>query len=191
MNTIIIFSLLFLLIGVLTFIGFYLIFSDANKENILTLESFEELKENNALLNQKLGSIETEKKDLSNSLLECYTTIQRLKKDLDDQEVKTKKIESAKKSGEVRLGLAAETLTPFLSQFPYKPADCQFLGAPVDFIVFNIDAGEIVVVEVKSGNARESKKQKTIKEIIKSGRVYYECIRINENGVKITREENV
>ena len=100
-----------------------------------------------------------------------------------------KKVLSQKKSSETRLGLVAEQIAPFLAGCPYDPKVMSFLGQPVDFLVFDYDSGEIVFLEVKSGNSKESSRQKLIKNIIKSGKVYYEKMRINEKGVKIIREK--
>ena len=101
-----------------------------------------------------------------------------------------KTILSQKKSSETRLGQISENLTPFLEAFPYNPKNAHFLGQPIDFIVFDYDQGKIVFVEVKTGNAKESARQKLIKNMIKEGHVYYERIRINEKGTKVTSEVN-
>ncbi len=60
-----------------------------------------------------------------------------------------------------------------------------FLGNPLDYLVFDLDQGKVIFLEVKSGNSRASKKQKIIKNIIEAGHVYYEELQINEKGVKI------
>jgi predicted Holliday junction resolvase-like endonuclease len=92
------------------------------------------------------------------------------------------KILSQKKSSEVRTGQIAENFAPLLAEFPYKPKDCHFLGMPTDFLVFDLDNDRIVFLEVKSGNARESKKQNKIRKIISEGNVFYERMQINEFG---------
>ena len=83
---------------------------------------------------------------------------------------------SHKKSSEVRLGQISEQLAPFLDLFPYDPKKVQFLGNPIDYIYFGED--EIVIIEVKSGNARLSKKQRAIKALILGGKVGWKEIRI-------------
>ena len=83
---------------------------------------------------------------------------------------------SQKKRSEVRLGQISEQLAPFLSLFPYDPKKVQFLGNPVDYIYFGED--EIVIIEVKSGNARLSKKQRNIKQLVLGGKVKWKEIRI-------------
>jgi len=89
---------------------------------------------------------------------------------------KYKKLYSQKKQSEVRLGQIAEQIAPFLDHFPYNPKVAQFLGNPIDYVVFEEE--EVVFVEVKSGNSRLTKKQRLIKENIENGRVKFKEIRI-------------
>lgn len=97
---------------------------------------------------------------------------------------------SQKKSSETRLGQITENLVPFLDNFRHDPKNCHFLGQPIDLIAFDYDQGEITFIEVKTGNAQESKRQKIIKNIIKSGKVYYETVRVNAKGVIVKKQEN-
>ena len=88
-----------------------------------------------------------------------------------------KKVLSQKKSGEVRLGHIAEKLAPFLEDFTYDPSNASFLGQPIDYVVFEDE--EIVFVEIKSGNAKLSPKQRHIKELIQNKCVSWKEIRID------------
>lgn len=90
--------------------------------------------------------------------------------------VENKKILSAKKSSEVRLGNIVERMVPFLDNFNYEPSNAQFLGQPIDYVVFEDE--EIVFIEVKSGNARLSSKQRRIKKLVENGKIRWEEIRI-------------
>lgn len=101
-----------------------------------------------------------------------------------------KTIISQKKSSETKLGQVAEHLIPFIDGFPYNPSDCKFLGMPIDYVVFDFDAGEITFLEIKTGKARESERQKKIKNMVKTGKVYYKCLRLNEKGLSIKETEN-
>lgn len=65
-----------------------------------------------------------------------------------------------------------------------------FLGNPIDYVVFDFDEGKITFLEVKSGNSKPNKRQKTVKNLIKTGRVYYEELRINEKGIKTKKAVN-
>lgn len=104
--------------------------------------------------------------------------------------LKNQEIVSQKKSSETRLGQITEHLVPFLENFRHDPKNCHFLGQPIDLIAFDFDQGEITFIEVKTGNAQESKRQKMIKNIIKAGKVYYESVRVNPKGVTIKKQEN-
>ena len=66
------------------------------------------------------------------------------------------------------LGNAAEQLAPFMPGMieRFAPADCRFIGSPVDFVVFDGlvsgDVSQVVLVEVKSGSRRLSPIQSNI-----------------------------
>ena len=87
-----------------------------------------------------------------------------------------KKLLSQKKKSEVVTGQIAEKLAPFTDHFPYNPQDAQFLGNPIDYVVFEKD--KISIVEIKSGRSRLTKKQKDIKALIEEGKVEFVEIRI-------------
>ena len=86
------------------------------------------------------------------------------------------KLLNQKKSSEVRLGQIAEQLAPFLDNFPYDPKKISFLGNPIDYVYFGED--KVTIIEIKSGNARLSKKQRSIKKLILEGKVEWDEIRI-------------
>ncbi len=79
-------------------------------------------------------------------------------------------------------GLASEQLAPYLPGFRWKPTEARFLGKPVDFIVFEgLDerrVDRVIFVEVKSGAARLSSVQRTLKDAIKDGRVSWDEYRV-------------
>ena len=54
----------------------------------------------------------------------------------------------------------------------------KFLGQPIDYIYFGED--KIVIMEVKSGNAKLTPKQVQIKNLIKEHKVFWEEFRIPE-----------
>ena len=86
------------------------------------------------------------------------------------------KLLSQKKSSEITTGQIAEKLVPFLDYFNYNPRDALFCGNPIDYIIFGED--KITFLEVKTGNARLTKKQKRIKSIVQNKNVSWEEIRI-------------
>lgn len=85
-------------------------------------------------------------------------------------------------------GKIAEQLAPVLPSFKYLPSDARFIGDPIDYIIFNgftdiKDNGgsesnlEVVILEVKTGQASLSQSQQAIARAIDAGRVRFEIIR--------------
>ena len=131
--------------------------------------------------NLKLAIDNSKKND---TLKELQSEVVNLQADLGDERELNRTLLSQKKSSETRLGQISEHLVPFLENCRHDPKNMHFLGNPIDYVVFDFDEGAITFLEVKSGNSKPSKRQKTIKNIIKTGRVFYEEIRINQKGVK-------
>ena len=86
------------------------------------------------------------------------------------------------RSQAVTVGKVVEQLIPYLPDFPFNPKDARFLGSPVDFVVFDgLDRGElrgIVFVEVKTGAATLSPRERQIKEILQARRVAWTELRV-------------
>ena len=92
-------------------------------------------------------------------------------------------------------GQIAEQMAPMLPGFAYHPADARFLGDPVDYVIFdgytsvkdsaaNPDSIEIVILDVKRGpGAKLSPSQRAIAQAIRCGRVRFEVLRIDDDGV--------
>ena len=81
-----------------------------------------------------------------------------------------------KKSSEVRTGLIAEQMAPFLESFPYDPKKAAFLGNPLDFVVF--DEEGIHFVEVKSCKSQLTTAQRKLRDKIEAGSVTFEVYRV-------------
>ncbi|MEB3767213.1 Holliday junction resolvase-like protein [Acinetobacter sp. MD2] len=97
---------------------------------------------------------------------------------------------SVNTSRAVLKGKMAEQFAPVLPGFNYLPSDAKFLGDPVDYVVFNgysefregnakAQDLELVLIDIKSGQARLSKGQQAIAQAIQQGRVRFETIRID------------
>jgi len=99
-----------------------------------------------------------------------------IKKQLDD----INKLISSKKQSEVRLGQVSEHFAPLLKDFPYDSKNVRFLGSPIDFVVFEFEQEKIVFIEFKTGNSKESSRQRTVRKIIESGNVEYKLMTVNE-----------
>ena len=102
----------------------------------------------------------------------------------DEDDVEAARADAARRSRGVRGGKAAEQLAPFAPGFAerFDPADARFLGAPVDFVVFDgLAAGElreVVLIEVKTGSGRLNANELAVREAISQGRVAYELLRL-------------
>tara|TARA_Y100001938_G_C7937308_1_gene352461 strand:+ start:148 stop:525 length:378 start_codon:yes stop_codon:yes gene_type:complete len=97
-------------------------------------------------------------------------------KERESAKLKYNKLLSQKKQSEVRLGQIAEHLVPLLDPFPYDPKKAQFLGSPIDFVVFEDNV--ISFVEVKTGRSQLTKKQRNIKRLVENKQVEWTTIRL-------------
>jgi len=72
-------------------------------------------------------------------------------------------------------GKVHEQVVPFLPGFNFNPQDARFLGSPVDFVVFDgLSAGavtRVVFVEVKTGAATLTERERRVREAVQNGRV--------------------
>jgi predicted Holliday junction resolvase-like endonuclease len=79
----------------------------------------------------------------------------------------------------VTVGKVYEQLVPYLPDFPFNPKDVRFLGSPVDFVVFDgLSDGHIariVFVEVKTGGAELSTRERRVRDAVQASRIeWYE-----------------
>lgn len=102
-------------------------------------------------------------------------------------ESRAKKELSDRKSSEIRLGKIGENMAPFFRDWPYDPNQFRFLGNPVDGIQFGND--EVVFVEIKTGKARLTASQKTVKQLVQEGKVKFATFRVGEDGCTLKVEE--
>lgn len=81
-------------------------------------------------------------------------------------------------------GQVVEQLVPLLPAFPFDAQDARFLGAPVDYIVFDGYSDgedvEVIFVEVKTGGARLSPGEKRIRDAVRQGRVRFQTLRVGD-----------
>ncbi len=86
------------------------------------------------------------------------------------------------KSRAVLKGRIGEQMAPLLAAFPFEPADARFIGSPIDYIVFdgyrNNNPTEIVLLDVKTGNAQLSSIERKIQRLVNAKRVRWMTIRI-------------
>jgi len=83
----------------------------------------------------------------------------------------------------VNLGMIVEKIVPLFPSFAYEAGDCRAMFEPIDYLVFSgltarnqVEA--LYFVEVKSGNARLTGSQQSIKKVVEDGSVQF---RLNPN----------
>jgi predicted Holliday junction resolvase-like endonuclease len=90
--------------------------------------------------------------------------------------------DAVNQSRAVTRGQIYEQLVPYLPDFPFNPKDAQFLGRPVDFVVFDgLDEGEVrrvVFVEVKTGASTLTTRERRVRDAIRAGRVEWKELRV-------------
>ena len=102
----------------------------------------------------------------------------------DDDDLEAARRDAARRSRGVRGGKAAEQIAPLLGEFAdrFDPADARFLGAPVDFVVFDGLADgalrEVVLVEIKTGGGRLNSNERQVRDAVERGAVGYTMIRL-------------
>ena len=98
--------------------------------------------------------------------------------------------DASRRSRYVLKGKIAEHMVPLLHDiFKYEPSDARFIGAPIDYLIFNgytkvkddnsDDPIEVILADIKTGNARLSRTERKIKEAVDAGRVRWETIRMD------------
>lgn len=90
--------------------------------------------------------------------------------------------DAVQRSLAVTAGKVHEQLTPYLPAFPYNPKDVRFLGSPVDLVVFDgLAEGQlqrIVFLEVKTGGASLTGRERQVRDAVEAGDVEWAEIRI-------------
>lgn len=108
-------------------------------------------------------------------------------------EIEKARHESVEVSRRTIKGQIAEQFAPFLQGFPYLPSDAHFIGAPIDYIVFNgytelkdnhssDENFEVVMIDIKYNTAQLTEGQKQIAKAIKAGKVRFETVRVFPDG---------
>lgn len=98
--------------------------------------------------------------------------------------------DATSRSRSVLKGKIAEHMVPLIPEvFHYEPADARFIGAPIDYLIFdgytrvkddNVDEPiTVVLADIKTGNAVLNRTERKIKEAVEAGRVKWETIQID------------
>ena len=85
----------------------------------------------------------------------------------------------------VTAGKVHEQLVPYLPEFGFNPKDARFLGSPVDLVVFDgLAAGDVkrvVFLEVKTGGAPLTTRERQVREVIDAREVVWAELRLNRS----------
>lgn len=127
-------------------------------------------------LEQEIGALKSQLHFARNFGEEKSVEISRLQESFE-------KLQHQKKSSEVKVGQTVEQLVGFLEDFPYPNDEIKALFQPLDLLVFR--ENELVFIEVKSGDAQLSDKQRKIRNLIEEKKVRFEVHRINGKGYVI------
>lgn len=89
----------------------------------------------------------------------------------------TVRADAIRRSSAVIVGKVTEHLTPYMGVFPYNPKDARFMGTPVDLVVFDgmseDDLREIIFLEIKSGSASLSTRERRVRDAVIEKRVQW------------------
>ncbi|MGH7607724.1 MAG: Holliday junction resolvase-like protein [Gemmatimonadales bacterium] len=90
--------------------------------------------------------------------------------------------DAVQRSLAVTAGKVHEQLVPYLPEFGFNPKDARFLGSPVDLVVFDgLAAGEVrrvVFLEVKTGAAALTPRERQVREVIEARAVEWAELRV-------------
>ena len=93
--------------------------------------------------------------------------------------------DAVQRSLAVTAGKVHEQLVPYLPEFGFNPKDARFLGSPVDLIVFDgLAAGDvrrIVFLEVKTGGASLTARERQVRDIIEAREVEWAELRLTRS----------
>ena len=90
--------------------------------------------------------------------------------------------DAVQRSLAVTVGKVHEQLVPYLPEFGFNPKDVRFLGSPVDLVVFDgLAAGavrRVVFVEVKTGGAPLTARERQVRDVIEAREVAWAELRL-------------
>jgi predicted Holliday junction resolvase-like endonuclease len=94
--------------------------------------------------------------------------------------------DAVQRSLAVTAGKVHEQLVPYLPEFGFNPKDARFLGSPVDLVVFDgLAAGDVrrvVFLEVKTGAAPLTTRERQVRDVIEAREVVWAELRLSRRG---------
>ena len=153
------------------------------EENILAAKKIEILEQHRQDLKKALDANLKAMDDKKNEVMDMRLKSLDLERNLDEWKKKYTNLLNQKKSSEVRVGLIGEQIAPFLDAWPFETKNFKFMGAPIDGISFEDDG--VVLIEIKTGHAKLSPKQRQIRKQVRDGKVRFMEFRIEEDGYRV------
>lgn len=90
--------------------------------------------------------------------------------------------DAVQRSLAVTAGKVHEQLVPYLPEFGFNPKDARFLGSPVDLVVFDGladgDVKRVVFLEVKTGGAALTARERQVRQVIEAREVAWVELRL-------------
>lgn len=149
-------------------------------------------KEKELEINKLSNEWKLENKKLSSEWEVKYSTELAEIKELIQGAEKYMRKDAVTRSRRTLLGKLWEQVSPYIPKFPFKPSDMKFLGAPIDFVIFDgmgeKDIKRVIFLEVKSGNSKLSSQERKLKEVIEKKKVTWKLFNVDKPG-KIKIEE--
>ena len=152
------------------------------EETLLASKKVEVLEQHRQDLKNALDANIKAMDDKKNEVMDMRLKSLDLERSLDEWKKKYTSLLNQKKSSEVRVGLIGEQIAPFLDAWPFETKNFKFMGAPIDGISFEDDG--VVLIEIKTGNAKLSPKQRQIRKQVRDGNVRFMEFRIEEDGYR-------
>lgn len=153
------------------------------EDAVLSAKKIEILEQHRLDLRNALDANIKAMDDKKNEVMDMRLKSLDLERNLDEWKKKYTNLLNQKKSSEVRVGLIGEQIAPFLDAWPFETKNFKFMGAPIDGISFEDDG--VVFIEIKTGHARLSPKQRQIRKQVRDGKVKFMEFRIEEDGYRV------
>src|SRR5262245_65748555 len=94
--------------------------------------------------------------------------------------------DAVQRSLSVTAGKVHEQLVPYLPEFGFNPKDARFLGSPVDLVVFeglaDGDVRRVVFLEVKTGGAPLTPRERQVRQVIEAREVAWAELRLTRSS---------
>lgn len=87
-----------------------------------------------------------------------------------------------------------EHIIPFMKheEFPYDPSDARFIGAPLDFIIFDgaseNDIKQVIFCEIKTGRSKLTTQENKLRKVVEAGNVIWRTISEADKNFKHIEE---